>query len=122
MYSIAKSTTAAVKKISREAWEGTRARHKKTLWSYQEYPENKTNQAWRRYLVDTFLKTEYSRVSKTTQNLGEQVDKINLINKLQKELDKLNSRYKKEKQRNRQFEINRRIKQKQKELNDLKKN
>lgn len=60
--------------------------------------------------------------SKTTQNLGEQVDKINLINKLQKELDKLNSRYKKEKQRNRQFEINRRIKQKQKELNDLKKN
>ena len=57
--------------------------------------------------------------SKTTQTLDEQVDKINKINILQKELDKLNSKYKKEKQRNRQFEINKQIKLKQKELNHL---
>ena len=57
--------------------------------------------------------------SKTTQTLDEQVDKINKINILQKELDKLNSKYKKEKQRNRQFEINKQIKLKQKELHHL---
>jgi len=57
--------------------------------------------------------------SKTTQTLDEQVDKINKINSLQKELDKLSSKYKKEKQRNRQFEINKQIKLKQKELNQL---
>jgi hypothetical protein len=57
--------------------------------------------------------------SKTTQTIGEQVGIINQINSLQKELDKLNSKYKKEKQRNRQFEINKQIKLKQKELNHL---
>ena len=57
--------------------------------------------------------------SKTTQTLDQQVDKINKINILQKELDKLNSKYKKEKQRNRQFEINKQIKLKQKELHHL---
>ena len=57
--------------------------------------------------------------SKTTQTIDQQVDKINNINSLQKELDKLNSKYKKEKQRNRQFEINKEIKLKQKELNHL---
>mgnify|MGYP006412451013 FL=1 len=57
--------------------------------------------------------------SKTTQTLDEQVGIINQINSLQKELDKLNSKYKKEKQRNRQFEINKQIKLKQKELNHL---
>ena len=57
--------------------------------------------------------------SKTTQTIDQQVDKINNINSLQKELDKLNSKYKKEKQRNRQFEINKQIKLKQKELNQL---
>jgi len=57
--------------------------------------------------------------SKTTQTLDEQVGIINQINSLQKELDKLNSKYKKEKQRNRQFEINKQIKSKQKELNQL---
>ena len=56
---------------------------------------------------------------KTTQTLDEQVGIINQINSLQKELDKLNSKYKKEKQRNRQFEINKEIKLKQKELNHL---
>jgi len=56
---------------------------------------------------------------KTTQTLDEQVGIINQINSLQKELDKLNSKYKKEKQRNRQFEINKQIKLKQKELNQL---
>ena len=57
--------------------------------------------------------------SKTTQTIDQQVDKINNINSLQKELDKLNSKYKKEKQCNRQFEINKEIKLKQKELNHL---
>ena len=57
--------------------------------------------------------------SKTTQTIDEQVGIINQINSLQKELDKLNSKYKKEKQRNRQFEINKQIKLKQKELNHL---
>ena len=57
--------------------------------------------------------------SKTTQTLDEQVGIINQINSLQKELDTLNSKYKKEKQRNRQFEINKQIKLKQKELNHL---
>ena len=57
--------------------------------------------------------------SKTTQTLDEQVGIINQINSLQKELDKLNSKYKKEKQCNRQFEINKEIKLKQKELNHL---
>ena len=56
---------------------------------------------------------------KTTQTLDEQVGIINQINSLQKELDKLNSKYKKEKQCNRQFEINKEIKLKQKELNHL---
>ena len=58
--------------------------------------------------------------SKTTQTLDEQVGIINQINSLQKVLDKLNSKYKKEKQRNRQFEINKQIKLKQKELDNLK--
>ena len=57
--------------------------------------------------------------SKTTQTLDEQVGIINQINSLQKDLDKLNSKYKKEKQCNRQFEINKEIKLKQKELNHL---
>jgi len=57
--------------------------------------------------------------SKTTQTLDEQVGIINQINSLQKELDTLNSKYKKEKQRNRQFEINKQIKLKQKKLNQL---
>jgi len=57
--------------------------------------------------------------SKTTQTIDEQVGIINQINSLQKVLDKLNSKYKKEKQRNRQFEINKQIKLKQKELNQL---
>ena len=57
--------------------------------------------------------------SKTTQTIDEQVGIINQINSLQKELDKLNSKYKKEKQCNRQFEINKEIKLKQKELNHL---
>jgi hypothetical protein len=58
--------------------------------------------------------------SKTTQTIDEQVGIINQINSLQKELDKLNSKYKKEKQRNRQFEINKQIKLKQNELTKVK--
>lgn len=56
---------------------------------------------------------------KTSQTIDQQVGMIKQINSLQKELDKLNSKYKKEKQRNRQFEINKQIKLKQKELNNL---
>jgi len=57
--------------------------------------------------------------NKTTQNIDEQVGIINQINSLKKEIGKLKSKYKKEKQWNRQFEINKQIKQKQKELDDL---
>ncbi|WPE18714.1 DUF4391 domain-containing protein [Candidatus Thioglobus autotrophicus] len=69
-------------------------------------------------LLKSLMPVEVSS-SKTTQTLDEQVGIINQINSLQKELDKLNSKYKKEKQRNRQFEINKQIKLKQKELNQL---
>ena len=58
--------------------------------------------------------------NKTTQSIDEQVGIINQINSLQKELDKLNSKYRKERRRNRQFEINKQIKLKQKELDSLK--
>jgi hypothetical protein len=57
--------------------------------------------------------------SKTTQTLDEQVGIINQINSLQKELDNLNSKYKKEKQSNRQFEINKQIKLKEEKLRGL---
>jgi len=58
--------------------------------------------------------------SKTSQTIDQQVAKIKQIETLKKELDKLKSKYRKEKQRNRQFEINREIKQTQKELDSLK--
>ena len=45
---------------------------------------------------------------------------IKQINLLQKELDKLNSKYKKEKQANRQFEIHKQIKLTQSQLDNLK--
>ena len=57
--------------------------------------------------------------SKTTQTIDQQVDKINKINSLQKEVDKLTSKRNKEKQFNRKVEINQRLKLKQKELNHL---
>jgi len=57
--------------------------------------------------------------NKTIQNIDEQVGIIKQIDSLQKEIVKLKSKYKKEKQWNRQFEINKEIKQKQKELDDL---
>ena len=57
---------------------------------------------------------------KTSQTIDQQVGMIKQINSLKKELDKLNSKYKKEKQRNRQFEINKQIKLKQKEIDTLK--
>jgi hypothetical protein len=58
--------------------------------------------------------------SKTSQTLDQQVDKINKINSLQKEVDKLTSKRNKEKQFNRKVEINQRLKLKQIELNNLK--
>jgi hypothetical protein len=58
--------------------------------------------------------------SKTMQTLDEQVGIINQISSLQKELDKLNSKYKKEKQANRQFEIHKQIKLTQRQLDNLK--
>ena len=58
--------------------------------------------------------------SKTMQTLDEQVGIINQISSLQKELDKLNSKYKKEKQANRQFEIHKQIKLTQSQLDNLK--
>lgn len=56
----------------------------------------------------------------TSSTLDQQVTRVNDINALQKDIDKLKSKYKKEKQRNRQFEINKQIKLKQKELDSLK--
>ena len=58
--------------------------------------------------------------SKTSQTIDQQVAKIKQIEALKKELDKLKSKYRKEKQRNRQFEINREIKLKQQALDGLK--
>mgnify|MGYP006433906375 FL=1 len=55
-----------------------------------------------------------------SSTLDQQVTRVNDINALQKDIDKLKSKYKKEKQRNRQFEINKQIKLKQKELDSLK--
>jgi hypothetical protein len=56
----------------------------------------------------------------TSSTLDQQVTRVNDINALQKDIDKLKSKYKKEKQRNRQFEINKQIKLKQKELDSIK--
>ena len=56
---------------------------------------------------------------KTSQTIDQQVSMIKHIDSLQNELEKLNSKYKKEKQANRQFEIHKQIKLKQKELNNL---
>lgn len=57
--------------------------------------------------------------SKTSQTIDQQVAKIKQIETLKKELDKLKSKYRKEKQRNRQFEINKQIKLKQQALDGL---
>ena len=57
---------------------------------------------------------------KTSQTIDQQVSMIKQINLLQKELDKLNSKYKKEKQANRQFEIHKQIKLTQRQLDNLK--
>jgi len=57
---------------------------------------------------------------KTSQTIDQQVSMIKQINLLQKELDKLNSKYKKEKQANRQFEIHKQIKLTQSQLDNLK--
>ena len=55
----------------------------------------------------------------TLKNIEEQVGIINKIELIKKDLDKLHLKYKKERQHNRQFEINKQIKLKQKELNQL---
>ena len=55
----------------------------------------------------------------TQKTIEEQVGIINKIELIKKDLDKLNSKYKKERQHNRQFEINKQIKLKQLELNQL---
>ncbi len=59
---------------------------------------------------------------KTSHNIDEQVSIINQINSLKKEIDKLNSKYRKERQRNRQFEINKQIKLNKKKLDNFLKN
>ena len=53
------------------------------------------------------------------ENIGIQLDIIKQTKLLKKDIETLNTKYKKEKQRNRQFEINKQIKLKQKELDKL---
>jgi hypothetical protein len=59
--------------------------------------------------------------NKTLKNTDEQIEVIRQINTLQKQIDELHFKYHKEKQRNRQFEINQQVKQKQRQLNNLSK-
>jgi hypothetical protein len=58
--------------------------------------------------------------NKTLKNTDERIEVINQINTLQKQLDKLHLKYDKEKQRNRQFEINQQIKIIQEQIQNLK--
>lgn len=59
------------------------------------------------------------RNNKKNRNIGEQISIINQVKLLKKAIEKLNLNYNQEKQRNRQFEINKQIKLKQKELDSL---
>jgi hypothetical protein len=58
--------------------------------------------------------------NKTLKNTDERIEVINQINTLQKQLDKLHLKYDKEKQRNRQFDINQQITIIQKQIQNLK--
>jgi hypothetical protein len=58
--------------------------------------------------------------NKTLKNTDERIEVINQIDTLQKQLDKLHLKYDKEKQRNRQFEINQQIKIIQEQIQNLK--
>jgi len=69
-------------------------------------------------ILSTLIPVEF-RSNKKNENIGEQIGIINQVKLLQKNIEKLNSNYKQEKQRNRQFEINQQIKLKQKELDKL---
>lgn len=69
-------------------------------------------------ILSTLIPVEFSS-NKKNENIGEQIGIINQVKLLQKNIEKLNSNYKQEKQRNRQFEINQQIKLKQKELDKL---
>lgn len=69
-------------------------------------------------ILTSFIPINY-QIDKKNDNFGDQIDIINKVRLLQKDIKMLNSNYKKEKQRNRQFEINKQIKLKQKELNKL---
>jgi len=69
-------------------------------------------------ILSTLIPVEF-RSNKKNENIGEQINIINQVKLLQKNIEKLNSNYKQEKQRNRQFEINQQIKLKQKELDKL---
>jgi len=69
-------------------------------------------------ILVSFIPMNYE-IDKKNDNLGDQIDIINKVRLLQKDIKMLNSNYKKEKQRNRQFEINKQIKLKKKELDKL---
>lgn len=58
--------------------------------------------------------------NKKTRNIAEQISTINQVKLLKKEIEQLTLKFNKEKQKNRQFEINKKIKLKQKELSKLK--
>ena len=69
-------------------------------------------------ILSSLIPANY-QTCKKNNNIGDQIDIINKIKLLKKDIDILNTNYKKEKQRNRQYEINQQIKLKQKELDKL---
>ena len=69
-------------------------------------------------ILSSFIPANY-QTSKKNDNIEDQIGIINKVKLLQKDIEILNSNYKKEKQRNRQYEINQQIKLKQKELDKL---
>lgn len=71
-------------------------------------------------ILTSFMPVNYQKNEKSG-DFGAQIDIINRVEQLKKDIQILNSNYKKEKQRNRQFEINKQIKLKQKEINKLSK-
>jgi len=69
-------------------------------------------------ILTSFIPANY-QISKKNDNFGDQIGIIDKVKLLQKDIEILNMKYKQEKQRNRQFEINKQIKLKQKDLDKL---
>ena len=70
IYSLAEIATADVLEIDRGVWTGERKRFTNQLWPYQERPDSKCFQIWRRLLATTFLRGHRTRVVYNTKNLS----------------------------------------------------